>query len=947
MLTGVGWEAENRPIRESRGVAPTVTRTRLPVAMDGRATLEFAEMDEVFESIPTVHALHAFIRYLDLDDPTLVDIKLHRSGRHPDDIYWSCDPKYVAKVKLMGRKPSGDDSELYSKLQAEKDAVVRQQAERNERIKKMRSMAGRDFNPEDIKAKLLPVFHNYGEYRVFRDKPAFRKAPEKGTVPPEENGSWEMSTLGWQRLIRDCQLLDNSISVTDVDTVFTRVDAGLGTDVNNKDDRARRYKTRDAFGDLRINFDEFQSALREAAKLRYPEAEDADRAYEALVRIYVLPHASKTPMKPQPDLDDLLSRNAMNEIRTREKTLKRVYAHYATLNMYSSTTEKITWRTIEKLNATLNEDEFVTWLVNFEVVPHLMSKGEALAIFHEVEEANDADGEVGEMLYPAFTEVLGQLAVTAFANVAPMLRNPRTDVAVVNAMRKMCENVPKQYWMMGTIGRLFRERGYFSHPGGKTLPRERDRTKAALRFAETERVTRTSRMGAWQGRLGRTGTLQREPGTRAWVPAGRSDDVRHAGPGGIKAEYGYQQSPGKLEHSHMYPVTHPAPWDTHDLAYKRAQRQREAVERLRDRARKLSENTHPSEGRAWLEKNVREHAGDASFELDDDHYASIMQRDRVYDAEDDEAWDGIEATGAHPDGGHPFVPATPFGPRRWDIRSFHTRTGYDAQPARQSLARDTFPDRTFRGISNRRRGVKYTPFYPPVERVGHGPAIGGLVRKKDEIRVRVDPLVVEPGEYGEEGAAEAAAEAAERELRQLEIEAAREEVGEEVGEDVPGTDPESYPTFEDVHAILESASPTRVRRATKPFGGGIPLVRSPGSRTAHSPRMGIAFGKREDPDSNPLRTRWAPPTATPAKGLGAEREEDPGAAVAEVEALGSEWFEELREKAMSRRSDAMLLTEWRKKLGTKEARLKNEADMETVRRGLRAQAASRAEKFGY
>ena len=345
--------------------------------MDGRTTLEFAEMDEVFESVPTVHALHAFIRYLDLDDPTLVDIKLHRSGRHPDDIYWSCDPKFVAKVKLMGRKASGDDSELYSKLQAEKDAIARQQEERNARIKKMRSVAGKDFDPEDIKAKLLPVFHNYGEYRVFRDKPAFRKAPEKGTVPPEENGSWEMSTLGWQRLIRDCQLLDNSISVTDMDTVFTRVDAGLGTDVNNKDDRARRYKTRNNFGDLRINFDEFQSALREASKLRYPEAEDFDKAYEALVRIYVLPHASPKPMKPQPDLDDLLSRNAMNEIRTREKVLKRVYAHYAALNMYSSTTEKITWRTIEKLNATLNEDEFVTWLVNFEVVPHLMKIGRA------------------------------------------------------------------------------------------------------------------------------------------------------------------------------------------------------------------------------------------------------------------------------------------------------------------------------------------------------------------------------------------------------------------------------------------------------------------------------------------------------------------------------------------------------------------------------------------
>ena len=83
------------------------------------------------------------------------------------------------------------------------------------------------------------------------------------------------------------------------------------------------------------------------------------------------------------------------------------------------------------------------------------------------------------------------------------------------------------------------------------------------------------------------------------------------------------------------------------------------------------------------------------------------------------------------------------------------------------------------------------------------------------------------------------------------------------------------------------------------------------------------------------------------QGLGAERTEDPGFAVAEVEALGSEWFEDLREKAMSRKTDASLLTQWRKKLGTKEARLKNEADMETIRRGLRAKAADKADKFGY
>lgn len=322
----------------------------------------------------------------------------------------------------------------------------------------------------------------------------------------------------------------------------------------------------------------------------------------------------------------------------------------------------------------------------------------------------------------------------------------------------------------------------------------------------------------------------------------------------------------------------------------------------------------------------------------------------LFDAEDDEAWDAAERGGSHPDGGHPFVPATPFGPRRWDIKSFHTNEGYDRRPMHQSLPRDTFPDRTNRGISNRRRGVKYTPFYAPVERVGHGPAVGGLVRKKDEIRVKVDPYAVEPGEYGEE---EDTNEAAERELRRLEIDAARaaaEEEEEEVGEEVSGDDPDAYPTFKDVHAILESSSPGRAslaRGTSERFGGGIPLIRSPGSRTAGSPRMGIAFGKKEDPDSNPLRKSWAPPRRSPGKGLGAERTEDPGFAVAEVEALGSEWFEDLREKAMSRKTDASLLTQWRKKLGTKEARLKNEADMETIRRGLRAKAADKADKFGY
>ena len=52
-------------------------------------------------------------------------MKLHRSGRHPEDIYWSSNPKYVNKAKIAGRQSSGDDSTIYKKMLAEKECCCK------------------------------------------------------------------------------------------------------------------------------------------------------------------------------------------------------------------------------------------------------------------------------------------------------------------------------------------------------------------------------------------------------------------------------------------------------------------------------------------------------------------------------------------------------------------------------------------------------------------------------------------------------------------------------------------------------------------------------------------------------------------------------------------------------------------------------------------------------
>ena len=63
-------------------------------------------------------------------------------------------------------------------------------------------------------------------------------------------------------------------------------------------------------------------------------------------------------------------------------------------------------------------------------------------------------------------------------------------------------------------------------------------------------------------------------------------------------------------------------------------------------------------------------------------------------------------------------------------------------------------------------------------------------------------------------------------------------------------------------------------------------------------------------------------------------------AVAEVANL--DWFEDLRGKALRQRGlpSTKFLSTWRERLGTKERRTRDEADVEAVKRGLRAGLAA-------
>ena len=96
------------------------------------------------------------------------------------------------------------------------------------------------------------------------------------------------------------------------------------------------------------------------------------------------------------------------------------------------------------------------------------------------------------------------------------------------------------------------------------------------------------------------------------------------------------------------------------------------------------------------------------------------------------------------------------------------------------------------------------------------------------------------------------------------------------------------------------------------------------------PKTGVSFGTREPTDAVPLRAE--------ARRRPRDFPSMPHPAVAEVANL--DWFEDVRSKAMRQRGlpSTRFLSVWGDKLGTKADRIRDEAHVAAVRKGLRGRA---------
>lgn len=103
----------------------------------------------------------------------------------------------------------------------------------------------------------------------------------------------------------------------------------------------------------------------------------------------------------------------------------------------------VTWAWVHEHGGTLDSNNFVLMLLNFGVLPVLLSKHEALDLFVRCEARNDGDEKANAVLYPTFLEAL--------AEVRGVLERRRL------AALAGCGMGPWQGWQGGFVNKAVRE----------------------------------------------------------------------------------------------------------------------------------------------------------------------------------------------------------------------------------------------------------------------------------------------------------------------------------------------------------------------------------------------------------------------------------------------------------------------------------------------------------
>ncbi len=395
--------------------------------MAGVAILSSREEEKPLLSIEK--KVEAFLAYLELDHDDMLRFHMQACGKLMDEAplvrHVTRAGGHMHDGHIHVGNPSEDERNLYQRPTVDRAGNLYRKRKAAKKALKIDS---------DSIGKYLK--RAYLQYSTGRHK--------RGRGDPY------MEKCGFLNLLRDCQLLDNKLTLLDLAAFVDRELEGRDREEQQQGQQqgggAMASSSNDGgsggnYSSRPLSLEDVDHLLRKTAALVYPDAEPE----EALLKLY---EVNMVPFIKQSNgadatLVQLFRDEVLSVVKKHAKALKVVYSHYATLTLVSF--HHSNWKAVRRANRALTLDEYVTFMLNFEVAPTLFSHHDIQEVF-DLSNQNEQFNEdrLVWMNFSQFLESILRCGIRVVNSLETKISSKSATITELNSFKKFVSHLPTE-----------------------------------------------------------------------------------------------------------------------------------------------------------------------------------------------------------------------------------------------------------------------------------------------------------------------------------------------------------------------------------------------------------------------------------------------------------------------------------------------------------------------
>ncbi|QDZ18151.1 hypothetical protein HOP50_01g06540 [Chloropicon primus] len=369
--------------------------------------------------------VEAFLSYLELENDDMLRYHMQACGKLMDEAplvrHVTREGGHMHDGHIHVGNPSEDERNLYLRPTVDRAGNLY----RKRKLAKKTIKIGLESTPKYLKRAY--VQYSTGRHKRGRGEPFMEKC-------------------GFLNLLRDCQLLDNKTTLLDLaDFVDKELGgrSGQGQGQNGASNagssQGQQTSSSNHYNSRPLSIEDIDHLLRKTACLKYPE-EGEEEAIAKLYEINIVPFIKQSNGADE-TLVQLFDDKVLNVVKKHAKALKVVYSHYATLSLVSF--HHSNWKAVRRANRALTLDEYVTFMLNFEVAPTLFNH-------HDIEEVFDKSNQnqqFGEdrlvwMNFSQFIESILRCGIRVVNSLESQISSKSTTITELNSFKKFVSRLP-------------------------------------------------------------------------------------------------------------------------------------------------------------------------------------------------------------------------------------------------------------------------------------------------------------------------------------------------------------------------------------------------------------------------------------------------------------------------------------------------------------------------